>query len=168
MSELHYKGKFVSKAVHNHRIQMRETGKKRRRPVPENIQHSPEVPVAETTSTEEAIQDTNENFDNRQLDYMEGRRIVEFAILAQQMWCVSCKEALSLQYSEQETRRGLASILQVRCHKCMIINIVDTGKRHTSSNSSMHRFDVNSKIVLGKSVTVNCNIMYITQIMHNN
>lgn len=91
---------------------------------------------------------------------MEGRRIVEFSILAKQMWCVCCKVVLSLENIEQETRREFASILLIRCHKCLLTNIVNTGKKHSSLDGSMKRFDINSKIVLGKSFAVNCNIMY--------
>lgn len=73
------------------------------------------------------------------------------------MWCAYCKEALSLENIKQETRRGLVLILQVRCHKCLLLNIVNTGRKHSSLDSSMNRFDEIRKIVLGKSV--NCNIM---------
>lgn len=185
-NKFRYKGKWVSETVYKHRLKMSEIGKKRRqhfpqlnsieRSVRENLKHSSHSPeetsvsfasVAETTN--ETIQDIDENGDtNRELDYMEGRRIVEFSVLAKQMWCVCCKEALSLENIEQERRRGLASILQVRCHKCLLLNIVNTGKKHFSPDGSMNRFDINSKIVLGKSVTVNCNIMYGMQIIHNN
>ncbi|CAL1672156.1 unnamed protein product [Lasius platythorax] len=56
---------------------------------------------------------------------------------------------LYLWQTERETRRGLASILQVRCHKCLLLNIVNTSKKHSSLDGSMNRFDVNSRIVLG-------------------
>lgn len=123
---LRYKGKWISEAVYKHRLKMSEAGKKRRKlqrsaqlppsstekSVPEILKHSPEetsvsfVPIAETSiTTDETIQDTDENVNNnRELDYMEGRRIVEFSILAKQMWCVYCKEALSLANIERETR----------------------------------------------------------------
>lgn len=166
-NKFRYKGKWISEAAYKHRLKMSETGKKRRkhlpqlnsieRPVLENLQHSPHSPeeasilfvsVDETKDIDETIQDIDENIDNNgHVNYMEGRRIVELSVLAEQMWCVCCKEALSLENIEQERRRGLASILQVRCHKCLIINIVNTGKK---SDGSMNRFDVNSKIVRGK------------------
>jgi hypothetical protein len=50
-----------------------------------------------------------------QQDIADIRRIVELKILGRQFWCVSCKEALSLEYIEIETRRGLCSQLLVRC-----------------------------------------------------
>ncbi|XP_011863487.1 PREDICTED: uncharacterized protein LOC105559644 [Vollenhovia emeryi] len=156
LCKFRYKGKWISEAVYKQRLKMSETGKKRRKYSPKEIIK----PVAKTsTAIDETIQDTNKNVDNTQeLDYMEGHRIVEFSYLAKQMWCCYCKEALSLDNIEQETRRGLASILQVRCHKCLILNVVNTSKKHSSLDSSTNRFDVNSKMVLGKSVTVNCNI----------
>jgi hypothetical protein len=68
-----------------------------------------------------------------QSDIMGGRRIVELKItLDQQLWCVSYKEALFLEYIENETRRGLCSQLLVRCHKCLLVDEVATGKQYYS------------------------------------
>lgn len=100
---LRYKDKWVSEAVYKHWLKMSETGKKKLKRFPqlnsieksvlEILKHSPEetsvsfVLVAETSiATNETIQDTDKNVDNnRKLDYMEGRRIVEFSILVKQM-----------------------------------------------------------------------------------
>lgn len=44
----------------------------------------------------------------------EGRRIIELDTLQQQVWCKSCKEALSLAHIEREKFQGLASTLSIR------------------------------------------------------
>lgn len=85
-----------------------------------------------------------------------GRRIVELSELAKNLWCCSCKECLSLQFVESETRRGLGSILSVRCHKCAIINIVPTGKQHAGTGGRATLFDMNAKAALGECLCVNC------------
>ena len=83
----------------------------------------------------------------------EGRRIVELQHLGKQMWCTSCKECLSFEYIENEQRRGLGSILYIRCHQCLLINIINTEKRHASDDSEGNkRFDINSKMALGKCI----------------
>ena len=75
---------------------------------------------------------------------------MELNLLGRQMWCASCKECLSLENIERETRRGLGSILLIRCHKCLLINTVTTGKQHSTPGMSRDtRFDVNSKVVMG-------------------
>lgn len=84
-------------------------------------------------------------------DYFNGRRIVELKFLAREMWCCSCKEALSFQFIENETRRGFGSILRIRCHKCSIRNIVTTGKEYTmNTRRNTSRFEINCEAVKGK------------------
>ena len=79
-----------------------------------------------------------------------SRRIVELSVLGRQLWCVACKEALSLEHIETEHRRGLGSILLVRCHKCSIVNTVCTDKRHESAVDERNiRFDINFKAAMG-------------------
>ncbi|KYN11773.1 hypothetical protein ALC57_16051 [Trachymyrmex cornetzi] len=109
-----WKGKLVSETVYQQRLKQSQNCK---------------------TLNENKI-NANSKFESEpqneltQSDYMEGRRIVEFSILAEQLWCVSCKEALSLNYIEKEMHRGLSSILLVRCHKCLLTNAVTAGKQH--------------------------------------
>jgi hypothetical protein len=84
-----------------------------------------------------------------QPDIMDGRCIVGLKIVGQQLWCVSCKETLSLQYIENETCRGLCSQFLVP-HKCLLLNEVATGKQHYSCDKRSVLCDVNYKAVLGK------------------
>ncbi|XP_071580338.1 uncharacterized protein [Temnothorax nylanderi] len=81
----------------------------------------------------------------------EGRRIVDLKFLGEQLWCTSCKETVSLKNIEQEERRGLGSVLLIRCHKCLLVNPVVTGKQHTPPGKSRRnsRFDVNTKLAIG-------------------
>lgn len=51
---------------------------------------------------------------------------MELIELGRMLWCVDCKEALSLQYTEKVVRRGLSSELTIRCHKCFVLNVVCT------------------------------------------
>lgn len=117
----------MTKATYEKRLAQRKSGQNRRKA---SLENEPE-----------------QNCENE--DVMDGRRIVELKVLGQQLWCVSCKEALSLEHIENETRRGLGSLLSVRCHKCLLLNQVATGKQHSSSDKRSFRFDVNSKAALG-------------------
>lgn len=55
---------------------------------------------------------TQENVEE-ELNFIDGRRIIELKIFGQQLWCSSCKEALSLQYIENETRLGFTIVGEV-------------------------------------------------------
>lgn len=79
----------------------------------------------------------------------EGRRIVDLVELGKNLWCVTCKEALSLSYLEKEFRRGLGSFLLIRCHKCLIINEITTSKVHEiTSDRRSTKFDLNTDVGL--------------------
>lgn len=80
---------------------------------------------------------------------LDGRRIVDLKFLGRQMWCVLCKEALSLEYIEKEFRRGLGSHLAIRCYKCLLINEMSTCTMQSSSDKRNIRFDINFKTVIG-------------------
>ncbi|XP_011859083.1 PREDICTED: uncharacterized protein LOC105556597 [Vollenhovia emeryi] len=130
-----WKGKLVSEAVYQQRIKQSRNCK--------------------TLNKSRSEYNANSKLESEEKDkspqpsYMEGRRIVEFSVLAEQLWCVSCKEVLSLQYIEEEMHRGLGSILLVRCHKCLLMNSVATGKQHNWGRRRLSRFDVNAKAVIG-------------------
>ena len=84
-------------------------------------------------------------------DILEGRRIVDLVELGKQLWCGSCKETLSLTNIEKECRRGYGSLLLVRCHKCLIVNEVSTGKMHALTlDKRAQRFDINTDLAFGK------------------
>ncbi|XP_023319279.1 uncharacterized protein LOC106649030 [Trichogramma pretiosum] len=67
---------------------------------------------------------------------IEGRRVIEFGVMAACMYCKSCKKDLSLVNIQGEKRVGLTSILSVRCKECFDITSVPTGKIHSSSSGS--------------------------------
>jgi len=79
-----------------------------------------------------------------------GRRIINISTLAKGLWCCSCKECLSLDLIEKEIREGFGSKLTVRCHKCLLLNIVYTDKQYNTKDERRARFNVNSKMALGK------------------
>lgn len=82
---------------------------------------------------------------------VEGRRIVDIAAMAEYLQCLGCKEVLSLLYIESETRRGLVSIFKVRCHHCLVVRDVPTGKYSCKNDDlRLKTYDVNARAVLGK------------------
>ncbi|XP_034230904.1 uncharacterized protein LOC117639401 [Thrips palmi] len=162
------KGKLVSAKQYNAYLSRVEILKKGR-----VLQPQPDSPTTPTTPTPEpseparagsrrslspatdenstpkvvVLQTEEVNVDHK--DCGRGRRIVEIFVLAKHLWCCSCKECLSLEYIERETRCGLGSLFYIRCHKCAIINVVPTGKRHKDALGRDTLFDVNFKAALG-------------------
>ncbi|XP_024941318.1 uncharacterized protein LOC112494426 [Cephus cinctus] len=134
-----WKGRLVTDAVYKQRLARSKNCEN----VNETKKATSEI---DANSKFESQEDQN---DATQSEFTEGRRVVELSVLAEQLWCVSCKEVLSLQYIEKETRRGLGSILLVRCHKCLLINSVTTGKHHNWGKRRLSRFDVNTKAGIG-------------------
>ena len=55
---------------------------------------------------------------------VDGRRVVEIKMLAEEMWCPACNAPLSFRYVENENVIGLASIFRVRCHTCLLLHEV--------------------------------------------
>ena len=126
MEQRRYKGKFMNEKRYQLRMKQLETGKMRRK--------------------QEIERD-----DDAKEHVVSGRRIVDFKVMAKQLYCEFCKQILSLDDVEKEERKGLASMLLVRCRKCLATTSVSTGKMHQGPTGS-HRqlFDVNSKAVFGK------------------
>ncbi|XP_066598826.1 uncharacterized protein [Prorops nasuta] len=87
----------------------------------------------------------------------EGRRVVEFDKLAEQLWCNVCNDSLSLRYKLQEKIIGLASIIKIKCHRCNMIMDVTT-----SSKSDKFYYDVNKKMAI--VVEVKCLKRYERQV----
>lgn len=77
------------------------------------------------------------------VERLDGRRIVDLNFLGQQLWCTSCKDALSLNNIETERRKRLASILLIRCHKYLLINEILTGKQQSSLDKRSLRSVIN-------------------------
>ena len=110
------------------------------------IDESGELDNLEALQTEESTHETH---------VVEGRRIVELAELGKKLWCGTCREALSLSNVEKECRRGFGSLLLVRCHKCLIINEITTGKMHAlTTDARALRFDINTDLALGKFYSI--------------
>ena len=42
------------------------------------------------------------------------------------MWCHTCDIPISLKFIENENRKGFASILDIKCHKCKQVKSVNT------------------------------------------
>ncbi|KAK0074941.1 hypothetical protein PV326_012043, partial [Microctonus aethiopoides] len=70
-------------------------------------------------------QETDDVTSNSEGSLLEGRRFADLKLLAQQMWCTSCK-----------------------CHNCLLINEVNTSKQHVSVHKRSGWFDTNSKAAL--------------------
>lgn len=121
-NKFYSKGKMVTESMYNRRLPQSETGKKSGiHEWPQHESSSENLQSKEShTSTEETA------VDNGCTKPAEGRRIVDLLALGDQMWCSSCKECLSLQCVEGEQRRGLGSILSMRCQKCLLISSAET------------------------------------------
>ena len=70
--------------------------------------------------------------------------------MAQNLYCSFSKEILSLDNTVKEIRKGVASVLIVRCIKCLSKTSAPTGKAHEGTSGSSKQFDTNSKAILGK------------------
>ena len=87
----------------------------------------------------------------RDLQWNEGRRVVELAVLAEglEKCCASdCNEPLRLKNIECETKLGLSSLLYVRC-VCGELNKVPTSKSHGEKQRGRSLYDVNTKLATG-------------------
>ncbi|XP_043274389.1 uncharacterized protein [Venturia canescens] len=151
MSEQIYrwKGKIVTKKLYDERVRIQQLGRCNRKKsvLLENVSF---IQEQESYSQEDRLGEKKSELTLEEFDNLDGRRIVELKTLGSQLWCVSCKETLSLENIEREVRRGFGSIWTVRCHKCLLLNEVTTGKQYIlSSNRKSARFDINSKAVIG-------------------
>ncbi|CAH1104411.1 unnamed protein product [Psylliodes chrysocephalus] len=74
-------------------------------------------------------------------------RIVELLELRKHLKCCWCERVLSLENITNKTRKGLYSILNVKCNECNIETIVLTDKVYATKSEVKHS-DVNTKAVL--------------------
>lgn len=104
---------------------------------------------------------------------IEGRRIVELQQMANDLWCATCMQPLSLRFIENELRISLATILTIRCHNCLATFEVNTCKKNFHDESGYSKYDINVKASLGKnfvntftlpSFIINSTILY--RILH--
>lgn len=139
---------ILERRIREAEIVINENGSDNKKPEIETVYYENEMEENEELDILEAIemQESTE-----ETHVVEGRRIVEIAELGKQLWCGTCKEVLSLSNVEKECRRGFGSLLLVRCHKCLIVNEVRTGKMHPlTPDGRALRFDINTDLALGK------------------
>lgn len=89
---IRYKGRFMRASVCLNRLDFVEKAKQIKKD-------------KEARKKAQKEQETDDITSNSKGSLLEGRRIVDLKLLAQQMWCTSCKSTLSLDYIESETRR---------------------------------------------------------------
>ncbi|CAC5392635.1 unnamed protein product [Mytilus coruscus] len=114
------------------------------------------------TEDEEKLQDFENEYENsheddllnenRELDWRQGRRVVELGYLADQLkQCKNCSSPLFLHNCDEEKQCGLGSILYVVCQNCPYRNPIFTGKRHRPAENKkkgMQVWDIYSKLSL--------------------
>ena len=83
-----------------------------------------------------------------------GRRVVDVAFLASQLFCSCCNSPIQLCDITSETRRGLASVFSVACNSCQFVSMVSTSRRHRGPKGP---YDVNTKLALGNALIVTIN-----------
>jgi hypothetical protein len=80
-----------------------------------------------------------------------GRRVVDLAKLATDLWCDACDRALSLRFLFEERQFGLASKLMIRCGECLGVKEVFTSSTAPDvSGDGRSLYSVNMKAALGK------------------
>lgn len=79
-----------------------------------------------------------------QLTKVSGRRIVDIAKIAEDLWCQYCDGPISLRNLVNEITVGIVNIWSIRCHACRHIIKVETSKKHGMF------YDSNFKLAIGK------------------
>ncbi|XP_058809719.1 uncharacterized protein LOC131674917 [Phymastichus coffea] len=79
---------------------------------------------------------------------LQGNRIVDLAFMSKNMNCTMCNTRLDLQYIEQETIKGAASIFSIRYHYCLLVNTLKTGNEYTNPVTGKSVFAINTKLAL--------------------
>lgn len=83
-----------------------------------------------------------------------SRRVVEIDTLTSQLWCKNCDVALSFKNIVGEKKLGLASVFNVKCMQCQLIQFVHTN----DYNKKDRTYEVNAKLAFGKSIYYICNM----------
>ena len=141
-----WKNKRVSQKVDKKRLQQVEIARKLKSSTGKF--ESPNLKTNANTSKTDSEKHSTDCIDGGDF-VVGGRRIVHIQILADQLFCNSCKPITSLMDIEEEKRFGLGSILYIRCHQCQIMNTVFTDKQHKGPNNRLV-FDTNTKAVIGE------------------
>ncbi|XP_034235919.1 uncharacterized protein LOC117642143 [Thrips palmi] len=72
----------------------------------------------ENADAKAAAQETKKTASERTYPLADSSRVMDLRFVGKQMWCDGCKEPLSFGCIEGETVYGLASVFEVRCHRC--------------------------------------------------
>ena len=86
----------------------------------------------------------------QRLPTYEGKVMIEKQFKRRQSQIESGKRRKKEPIEIKKIRKGLASVLTVRCIKCPATTSVPTGKAHEGTSGSSKQFDTNSKAILGK------------------
>lgn len=130
----HWKGKFVTNKVRKRMKQRSECGRMRK-------------------DTIKKVQ-----IDSDATCCVKGNRIVDLEYLSKNMNCTGCHARLylNLKYIERETiygaALGAASIFNVRCHECLLVNTLKIGKEYAKLVSGKSTFSINMKIGTGSQL----------------
>lgn len=84
---------------------------------------------------------------------IEGSRIIDIEVMRCNMQCRDCNKPLCLNYLEQEERFGLASVLMIRCHRCLLLHEIPLSKK-CKIDEGVLAWDVNMKATLGKNLFI--------------
>jgi len=79
-----------------------------------------------------------------------GRHLVERVELGKGLWCSGRDDSLSLRYCTGEIKFSLASIWRVRCHRCLALYEIQTGKLFAEKDLSHHKYVMNLKRAKGE------------------
>lgn len=107
-----WKGKIVKKETYDNLIRSQELGKNNKG----------------RKALKRPLENNKEKFD----DEDDMQRIVSLKVLGENLWCSFCKEALSLSNFQSEKLQGFGFTLIVKCHKCLVLNEVITGRKRTT------------------------------------
>lgn len=90
--------------------------------------------------------------DNKEINIpIDGDRIVNLKKLIQRMFFCHCEEKLQLEHIVKEDVKALGSFWHIHCINCLKITKICSTKTYKSTVTGRDHFEVNSKVVLGKS-----------------
>ncbi|KAK0074947.1 hypothetical protein PV326_012038, partial [Microctonus aethiopoides] len=97
-------------------------------------------------STAESIEKKK---DEKKHCIIEGRRIVQLKVLAENLYCKDCKNVLSLKDIQKEKQHGLASVFYVKCSDCQTVTGVHTDSQHFCKDTGKYHYDSNTNAAAG-------------------
>ena len=82
-----------------------------------------------------------------------GRRIIDLALIAKEMWCDTCVRPISFRFMEEEKQFGLDSQVKVRCDQCLAVYTFHLNEKMPHDESAVNPrplSSINCKAALGK------------------